>query len=98
MQFFGHEEGRARAIRPTPQSTAAITVAYDYMLKDHLGNVRMVLTDEQTVDDYPTVTMEDANEATESLYYTGVNSLTRANRHASMPADASTTPTAGPPY
>ena len=37
MQFFGYEEGRARAIRPTPQRTAAITVAYDYMLKDHLG-------------------------------------------------------------
>jgi hypothetical protein len=40
MQFFGHEEGRARAIRPTPQITTAITVAYDYMLIDHLGTPR----------------------------------------------------------
>ena len=38
LQFFGHEEGRLRAVRPTPQSTIPITLVYDYMLKDHLGN------------------------------------------------------------
>jgi len=38
LQFFGHEEGRVRAVRPTPQSTTPLTLVYDYMLKDHLGN------------------------------------------------------------
>jgi hypothetical protein len=38
LQFFGHEEGRVRVVRTTPQSTTPITLVYDYMLKDHLGN------------------------------------------------------------
>ena len=38
LQHVAHEEGRMRAVRPTPQSKAAITLPYDYMLKDHLGN------------------------------------------------------------
>jgi hypothetical protein len=40
LQFFGHEEGRVRVVRPTPQSNP-VALVYDYMLKDHLGNVRM---------------------------------------------------------
>jgi len=38
LQFIGHEEGRVRVVRTTPQSTTPITLVYDYMLKDHLGN------------------------------------------------------------
>jgi hypothetical protein len=91
LQFFGHEEGRVRVVRPTPQSNP-VALVYDYMLKDHLGNVRMVLTEEQTIDDYPPATMEDVNATSESLYYTQVNTSTRANRHPDMPVDGSTTP------
>jgi RHS repeat-associated protein len=44
LQFVPHEEGR---IRFKPQQGAiAASLEYDYFLKDHLGNVRMVLTDE----------------------------------------------------
>jgi RHS repeat-associated protein len=67
LQFIGHEEGRIRfkpAVGPAPAS-----FQYDYMLKDHLGNVRMVLTEEQQTDMYPAATMEVATIANESIYY-----------------------------
>jgi len=92
LQFFGHEEGRVRALRAVPKNNLSGLV-YDYMLKDHLGNVRMVLTEEQAVDDYPTVTMEKVNEAAEVRYYTKITE-TRADRHPNMPADGSTNPNA----
>jgi len=38
LQFFGTTEGRARAV--------ANIFVYDYFLKDHLGNVRMMITDD----------------------------------------------------
>ncbi|HEV7332740.1 MAG TPA: DUF6443 domain-containing protein [Flavisolibacter sp.] len=53
LQFLPHEEGR---IRPT-QNTQTPFV-YDYMLKDHLGNVRIVLTEEQQTSYYPAATLE----------------------------------------
>jgi RHS repeat-associated protein len=48
--------------------------ACDYMLKDHLGNVRMVLTEEVQQDIYPAATLEGTNTSgarqTEKNYYT----------------------------
>ncbi|ANI89338.1 hypothetical protein A9P82_08555 [Arachidicoccus ginsenosidimutans] len=41
LQFFGTPEGRVRA--------DGNTWVYDYMLKDHLGNTRMVITDDYNV-------------------------------------------------
>ena len=41
-----------------------------YFIKDHLGNVRMVLTDEQQQDTYPAATLEDGATQVESNYYT----------------------------
>ncbi|MGN6420025.1 MAG: DUF6443 domain-containing protein [Pseudobacter sp.] len=52
MQFVIHEEGRVR-LRSTDNSWQ-----YDYMLKDHLGNTRMVLTEEQNIHFYPATTLE----------------------------------------
>jgi RHS repeat-associated protein len=74
LQFIGHEEGRIRF------KLADASFQYDYMIKDHLGNVRMVLTEEQQQDRYPAATLEDAtyNGGTavsiESLYYNIDNS------------------------
>jgi RHS repeat-associated protein len=72
LQFIGTEEGRFR-----PQwdvaGTSITSYVYDYMLKDHLGNVRMLLTDEKKTDMYPAATMEEASIATEESYY---NNLT----------------------
>jgi RHS repeat-associated protein len=57
LQFVPQEEGRIR-FKPAEGAVAASFV-YDYMLKDHLGNVRTVLTEEQQTDIYPAVTFEN---------------------------------------
>jgi len=74
LQFIAHEEGRIRfkpGVSGTPPS-----FEYDYFIKDHLGNVRMVLTEEQRQDIYPAATLENTtyNGSTaisvENGYYT----------------------------
>ena len=96
LQFLAQEEGR---IRPT--GDVATPFVYDYFIKDHLGNVRMVLTDEQKVDKYPVASLEDGKIATESKYYsisnsqivsdnvvTGLTAYTNDNGIGNNPADA----------
>lgn len=59
LQFIAHEEGRIRALynnAATPNTPTGFV--YDYFLKDHLGNIRMVLTDEFKQDIYPAATLE----------------------------------------
>ncbi|TKK64371.1 hypothetical protein FC093_22655 [Ilyomonas limi] len=53
MQFISTEEGRMR-------KNANNAYIFEYFLKDHLGNVRMVLTKKQT-DTYPTLDWEGAS-------------------------------------
>lgn len=67
LQFIGQEEGRIR-FKPTVEAVGA-NFQYDYMLKDHLGNVRMVLTEEKQKDKYPMASLEDSKLATEQGYY-----------------------------
>jgi RHS repeat-associated protein len=70
LQYIGHEEGRIRYIPGTPAS-----FVFDYFIPDHLGNVRMVLTDESQIDYFYPATLENTtvNNGTaisqESLYY-----------------------------
>jgi YD repeat-containing protein len=54
MQFITHEEGR---IRFKPDSIPSLK--YDYMIKDHLGNVRMLLTEEEKTDEYPVAILQN---------------------------------------
>ncbi|MBY0535750.1 MAG: hypothetical protein K2P88_07870 [Chitinophagaceae bacterium] len=89
LQLIGHEEGRIRFV-PADGSTAA-SFQFDYMLKDHLGNVRMVLTDEQKVEAYPAATMETATSTAENLLYANINS-TRSTKPAGYPADSYSSP------
>lgn len=64
LQFLGHEEGRVR------YTTASKRFNWDYFLKDHLGNVRMVLTEQLDTTKYIPATMEAALAAKEdSVYY-----------------------------
>ena len=63
----------------------------DYMLKDHLGNVRVVLTDEKQTSAYPVASMEPAQNTTESTYYGNI-STTRIVKPAGYPVDNYTNP------
>lgn len=56
LQFMAHEEGK---VRPQRDAGGAITgYVYDYFLKDHLGNVRMMLSEEQKSDIYTPLTFD----------------------------------------
>ncbi|MET0395003.1 MAG: DUF6443 domain-containing protein, partial [Chitinophagaceae bacterium] len=98
LQFIGQEEGRIR-FKPEEGSIPA-SFEYDYMIKDHLGNVRMVLTEEQKVDKYPVASLEDDKVAIEETYYmmdkskivdastvTGLPSYTNDNGIGNNPSD-----------
>lgn len=65
LQFFGHEEGRVRALYTNGTSNIINGFTYDYMIKDHLGNVRMVLTEEQKATYYPASTLEGTYSPTD---------------------------------
>ncbi|OQP64630.1 DUF6443 domain-containing protein [Niastella populi] len=73
LQFLGQEEGRIRF------DITRAAFFYDYFIKDHLGNVRMVLTGQKDTAFYPAVTFEGATVANESIYYDSVY-LERTNR------------------
>jgi hypothetical protein len=68
LQFAPHEEGRIRAVRATPNSNPT-ALEYDYMLKDHLGNVRMALTEEVRQNIYPAATLEAIGSPTSAVAY-----------------------------
>lgn len=71
--------------------------ATDYFIKDHLGNTRVVLTDEQKQDVYPAATLEDGGAAnTEANYYT-INTGAIANNPASLPSNYQNN-NGNPPY
>jgi len=66
LQFAGHEEGRIRYNGITEVEANAgkdPTYVYDYFVKDHLGNIRMVLTDEGKEAKYPVASMENVVNA-----------------------------------
>ncbi|MDA3616536.1 DUF6443 domain-containing protein [Polluticaenibacter yanchengensis] len=58
QEFVGHEEGRFRISEKICSHSHSEKYAFDYFLKDHLGNVRMVLTDECRQVVYPAATLE----------------------------------------
>jgi RHS repeat-associated protein len=85
LQLIGHEEGH---MRPVLNSSGAFTsMAFDYFLKDHLGNIRAVVTDELQTDKYPVATIEPSKIATEKNYYTIADAqITLASTVSGLPA------------
>lgn len=81
LQFISHEDGR---IRPVYAANQPISYWYDYFLKDHLGNVRMVLTDQTDLSVY-TASMETINAATETQLFSNIDN-TRAAKPPGYPA------------
>ena len=73
LLFGSHEEGRIRALFDNASTPNTITgFTFDYFVKDHLGNTRMVLTEETPTNIYPAASLEGTYSATGS---TQVNSM-----------------------
>ncbi|MFY7885135.1 MAG: DUF6443 domain-containing protein, partial [Dolichospermum sp.] len=70
LQFISTSEGRVRLT--AVNNTNNYVAAYDYMLKDHLGNVRTVLTDELKQDIY-LATHETNNQSFEEQLFLNYN-------------------------
>ncbi|WP_343745234.1 DUF6443 domain-containing protein [Chitinophaga sp.] len=84
LRFLAHEEGR---IRPVYQAGQPLDFAFDYFVKDHLGNTRLVLTDRSNAALY-TATMETPSAAKENLLFSNIDN-TRSNKPVGYPEDES---------
>lgn len=58
LQYIQHEEGRIRYTKKAGSATGKYE--FDYFIKDHQGNTRMVLTEEVQSDAYPLLSFEGA--------------------------------------
>ena len=73
LLFSGHEQGRIRFIPAV--GTAQASFVFDYFIRDHQGNTRVVLTDEIQTDTYPATTLETTTfnggtaQSVESQFY-----------------------------
>lgn len=85
LEFIAHEEGR---IRPIYTTGAPVKYVFDYFEKDHLGNVRTVLTDQTDLSIYA-ATMETERDGTENALFSNVEE-TRTTKPAGYTADATT--------
>jgi RHS repeat-associated protein len=82
LQFLPQEEGRVR------YNTDSTRWEYDYFLKDHLGNVRMMLTDANKSDFYPPASLESDNYVAEQAIYGGLTiGRTDRNTVSGYPTD-----------
>ncbi|MCW3466429.1 RHS repeat-associated core domain-containing protein [Chitinophaga nivalis] len=85
LQFIQTAEGR---IRPVYKTGQPLSFVYDYFETDHLGNVRLVLT-EQTDFTMYAATMETNQAATENQLFSNIEE-TRVEKPAGYPQDETT--------
>lgn len=86
LQFISHEEGRARIVNLASGNKGFV---YDYSIRDNVGNVRVMLTDEQQQDTYPAATLEGGAVGTEQKFYNIVNDANHIIPTSSLPWYAS---------
>ncbi|HLK28701.1 MAG TPA: DUF6443 domain-containing protein [Puia sp.] len=93
LQFIAHEEGRIRwAYHKYNTGTTAYKFEYDFFEKDHLGNTRMVLTQQRDTANY-LASMEAAYRTTESQLFANIAaSCYNRNLISGYPTDNTTTP------
>jgi len=85
LLHFGHEEGRTRMVYNQGQAPLPV---YDYFLKDHLGNVRMVLTEQSDFSMY-SATMEADAAQKEAALFSNIDNA-RSIKPVGYPDDATT--------
>jgi RHS repeat-associated protein len=92
LQFIGHEEGRARwTLHKYQNGMSAYAWEYDFMEKDHLGNTRVMLTQQKDTALY-IASMEGAYRNTENTLFYNIGNTAYARASATgYPADYSVT-------
>jgi RHS repeat-associated protein len=92
LQYFSHEEGRVRFakgnVNNVPQTSDRF--AWDYFIKDHLGNVRMVLTEGQETIAYLAASLESGTIDAEKKLYDIVDDQVKTLSDANIPSNLST--------
>ena len=89
LQYFANEEGRVRAIYDSGQ---AVKYVYDYFIRDHLGSVRTVLTQESDTSNYA-ATMEIGNNAVENALFNNIDNTRKTKSSiVGYPVDGTTSP------
>lgn len=77
LQYIAHEEGKVRPVEPTAYNNVELSIdlpdnkkgIFDYDIKDHLTNVRAVITEEIKQDIYPAATLEESSVTLENSFY-----------------------------
>ena len=72
LQYIMHPEGWVRYVAATP--TAPNKLLYDYNITDHVGNVRVVLTEETAAGKPYAATMDEAVRTDEENWFEGISS------------------------
>jgi RHS repeat-associated protein len=85
LELISHEEGR---IRPIYKMGDSVRYVYDYFEKDHLDNVRTILTEQSDFSMYA-ATMETTKAATESALFSNIEQ-TRTEKPVGYPEDKTT--------
>ncbi|MFY0255972.1 DUF6443 domain-containing protein [Chitinophaga sp. 30R24] len=84
LLYMAHDEGRVRLFLKTGQAPQYV---YDYFVKDRLGNVRLVLTEQSDLSVY-TATMEAPLAAKENILFSNIDA-TRTPKPVGYPSDGS---------
>ncbi|MFT3855871.1 MAG: DUF6443 domain-containing protein [Ilumatobacteraceae bacterium] len=91
LQFMGHEEGRARwAYHNYTNGSGGYKWEYDFFEKDHLNNVRMVLTQQRDTSLY-LASMEAAYRPKENALFYNIPQTSYSRVLAGVPVDTSVT-------